>query len=301
MVRPVAESANGKVALCVFFVALLAGVSFGATLPPVAADKHFVWRVTDLGVPFFLVGSIHNLTARDYPLPKIYQSALTNSQRILFEYDPRQRDALARRFQEVAKYPDGQDLENQIHPGTVGLLKKNAWRFRIKFEEVRHYRPWAIALRMLAEQGPLGPSGPRSMDGYLSTEARRAGKELAGLETVDEHIAFWREMLERDGENLLLYALTREKRVGALFDRTRAAWKRGDVAALSATNARLRQANPGIAQKLLDRRNARWVERIEAEMKSGKATAIVAGAGHFSGPRSVIELLRERGYRLEQL
>ena len=38
-----------------------------------------------------------------------------------------------------------------------------------------------------------------------------------------------------------------------------------------------------------------------AELKTGKPTAIVAGALHFSGPRSVIALLQKRGYLIEQL
>nr|MBA3608593.1 TraB/GumN family protein [Chthoniobacterales bacterium] len=59
--------------------------------------------------------------------------------------------------------------------------------------------------------------------------------------------------------------------------------------------------NPGYAQKLLDRRNLRWVDRIEAEMKTGKPTAIVAGAGHFTGERGVIALLQKRGYEIERL
>jgi len=291
----------GPRASAAFLAALVATASSSVTAAPPPPEKHFVWQVTDLPVPFYLVGSIHNLAARDYPLPNVYRRALTNSQRLLFEYNPRERDALTRKFGEVAKYPAGQDIQSEIRPATLGLLKKNAWRFRMKFDQMRRYRPWAIALLLLAEQGPLGAGSPRGMDSYLSTQAQRSGKEVAGLETVDEHVAFWREMLERDGENLLLYTLTREKALGLLFDKTRDAWKRGDVAALSAANARLRRANPGIAQKLLDRRNARWVARIEAEMKTGKPTAIVAGAGHFSGRRSVIELLRERGYRIEQL
>lgn len=270
----------------------------GAPLPP---EKHFVWRVTSLAVPFYLVGSIHNLTEQDYPLPEVYRNALTNSQRLLFESSPLEHGALARKFREIARYPAGQDLEGRVHPSVLGLLKKNGWRFRMKFDQLRHYRPWAIALLLLAERGPVGASSPQSMDSYLSRQAQRSGKEVAGLETVDEHVAFWRDMLEHDGENLLLYTLTREQAVGTLFDKTRAAWKRGDLAALAATNARLRQANPGIAQKLLDRRNVRWVARIEAEMKTGKPTAVVAGAGHFSGPGSVIALLQKRGYRIEQL
>ena len=77
------------------------------------------------------------------------------------------------------------------------------------------------------------------------------------------------------------------------FDETRAAWKRGDIAALSETNASLRRGDRQTAQRLLDRRNLRWLPRIEAEMKTETPTAIVAGAGHFSGAaqcyRSVAE------------
>lgn len=291
----------GRATQLVFLAALLGAATISAKPEPRTAEKHFVWRVTNVAAPFYLVGSIHNLMARDYPLPPVYRRPLAESQRLVFEYNPRRRDALTRQFREVARYPAGQDISGEIRPATLALLKRNSWRFRMPFEEMRHFRPWALALRLLAEQGPVGPSSPRSMDTYLSSQARRARKEVAGLETVDEHVAFWRDMLERDGENLLLYTLTREKAVGDLFDETRGAWKRGDVAGLSAANARLRQANPGIAQKLLERRNVKWVTRIEAEMKTGKPTAIVAGAGHFSGPRGVVELLQKRGYKIEQL
>jgi uncharacterized protein YbaP (TraB family) len=268
---------------------------------PGTSAQHFVWRVTNASEPFYLVGSIHNLTTQDYPLPPIYETALAKSKRVVFEFNPHQRDRLERKFREIGRYPAGQDIETVESPRTIALLKKNVWRFGLRFDALRHLRPWAIALRLLSGQGPVGPSTARSMDSYLSMEASRAGKELAGLETVDEHVAFWQQMLERDGENLLLYALTQEAKVGRLFEKTRDAWKRGDLAALSATNARLHRANPGIAQKLLDRRNAQWVTRIEAEIKSGKATTIVAGAGHFSGPHSVIALLRARGYRIQRL
>lgn len=280
---------------------LLVALTSGATAAPAPAGKQFVWRVKNLPTPFYLVGSMHNLAPRDYPLPAVYQTALTTSRRLVFEHDPRQAALLARKFREAARYPRGQSIESEVRPATLALLRKNAWRSRLTFEQMRRLRPWAIALHLLAARGPLGSDHVGSMDSRLSTQARRTGKELAGLETTDEHIAFWREMLERDGENLLLYTLTREEKVDALFEKTRAAWQRGDVAVLTAANARLRQANPGYAQKLLDRRNLRWVDRIEAEMKTGKPTAIVAGAGHFIGERGVIALLQKRGYEIERL
>lgn len=276
-----------------------AAAAFGTPTPP--PGKHFVWRVTSAPAPFYLVGSFHSLTREDYPLPDAYRSAFAQAKRLLFEYDLKRRDTLAQRFQEAALCPSGRDIESELRPETLALLRKNLWRFGLKFDQVKRYRPWAIALRILAQQGPLGPTGSLSMEMRLVSQARRSGKEIAGLETIDEHVAFWREMLERDSENLLAYILTRDKTVTDLFARTRDAWMRGDVGALSATNANLRQANPGIAQRLLDRRNRRWVDRIEAEMKTGKPTAIVAGAGHFSGPGSVIAILEKHGYKIEQL
>lgn len=268
-----------------------------ATPPP----RHFVWRVNGLPAPFYLIGSLHSLPPEDYPLPEPYRRALGQARRFVFEYSPQQRETLMRKFREAARYPSGLDIENDVRPNTVALLRKNLWKYALSFDQARHYRPWAIALQLLSKRGPLGPSYPRSMENTLISEARRSGKEMAGLETVDEHIAFWREMLERDGENLLIYTLIHDDQVGGLFARTQEAWKSGNVTALAATNLGLHRANVGIAERLLDRRNTKWVERIEVEMKTGKPTAIIAGASHFSGPQSVIALLRQRGHAIEQL
>jgi len=268
-----------------------------ATSPP----RHFVWRVNGLAAPFYLVGSLHSLRPEDYPLPEPYRRALGQARRFVFEYNPQQRETLLRKFREAARYPSGLDIERDVRPNTVALLRKNLWKFGLTFDQVRHYRPWAIALHLLNKRGPLGPSHPRSMENTLISEARPSGKEMAGLETVDEHIAFWREMLERDGENLLTYTLTHNDQVGDLLAQTQAAWKSGDVTTLAATNLGLHRANGGVAEGLLDRRNTKWVDRIEAEMKTGKPTAIIAGAAHFSGPQGVIALLRQRGHKIEQL
>ena len=126
-------------------------------------------------------------------------------------------------------------------------------------------------------------------------------KETRGLETVDQHVAFWKNMLQLDGESVLVATILRGQQISAHFNETRAAWKNGDVGALSATTESLREKNRRVAQRLFDQRNRRWLPRIEAEMKTGIPTSIVAGAGHFSGTNSVIDLLQKRGYKIEQL
>ena len=64
-----------------------------------------------------------------------------------------------------------------------------------------------------------------------------------------------------------------------------------------AGDARFRRKARWIAVRFVDERNRKWVPRIKVELKSGKPTAIVAGALHVSGPKSIVRLLEKRGYK----
>ena len=283
------------------FNAVLALLLFPISISGAEPAKHCVWRVTNVAAPFYLVGSFHNLRGNDYPLATIYRKALADSKRLVFEYDPAQRDLFAAKFRAAGQCPPGTDIRNEIHPQTLALLTRYLSTHHIHFDDVKDLRPWALALRIWSRRTYATAVGTRAVDDYLSYEARRLGKETRGLETVDQHVAFWKNMLQLDGESVLLATILRGQQISAHFNETRAAWKNGDVGALSATTESLREKNRQVAQRLFDQRNRRWLPRIEAEMKTGIPTAIVAGAGHFSGANSVIDLLQKRGYKIEQL
>jgi hypothetical protein len=139
------------------------------------------------------------------------------------------------------------------------------------------------------------------LDNYFVDHAKIVGKEIGGLESVDEHVAVLGGLSDRDGEFMLRDALTQPTDGQKEFSSMYKAWRRGDTSALWAGDARLRNQAPRIAARLVEDRNVKWVPRIEAELKTGKPTAIVAGALHFAGPRGVIALLQKRGYQIEQL
>jgi len=74
-----------------------------------ALPRCCVWRVTNAKAPFYLVGSIHTLTKKDYPLPVAYEIALRDSRRLLFEFDPTRHAEFEKKFVAAAKYPRGQE------------------------------------------------------------------------------------------------------------------------------------------------------------------------------------------------
>ena len=297
------------IALALLAVAPLSAI---AVSPAHKLPKSCVWRVTNAKAPFYLVGSIHALSKSDYPLPSPYEIALRNSKRFVFEFDPNRHAEFERKFEAAAKYPAGQDIRSKIGPELLAWLRQNILTVKADsrrrkrgevagFDSELRYKPWWIAQHLSAPASYSKSSASHGLDNYFVDHAKTAGKEIGGLESVDEHVAVMGGLSDRDSEFMLRDALTRPTDGAKDFSRMYKAWRRGDTAALWAGDARLRNEAPTIAARLVENRNVKWVSRIEAELKTGKPTAIVAGALHFSGPRSVIALLQKRGYEIEQL
>ena len=303
------------------FSGCLIALIIALTLMPVAMDaapksKEFpkccVWRVTNAKAPFYLVGSIHALSRKDYPLPKPYGVALNDSTRFLFEFDPTQHAEFQKKFEAAAKYPRGQDIRSKISPELLAWLRENIFTMMpdarggegerlASFDTQLRYKPWWIAQHLAAPASYSKASASHGLDNYFVDHALKMGKEIGGLESVNEHVAVMGGLSDRDGEFMLQDALTQPDNGDNESGRMYKAWRKGDTNALWAGDAPLRAKAPRIAARFVDDRNVKWIPRIEAELKTGKPTAVVAGALHFSGPRSVIALLQKRGYVIEQL
>jgi uncharacterized protein len=274
--------------------------------------KCCVWRVTNAKAPFYLVGSIHALSKNDYPLQAPYELALRDSKRFLFEFDPKRHVEFERKFEAAGKYPPGQDIRSKIQPDLLAWLRRNVLtvnpdQLRGRHERVGNfnsqlsYKPWWIAQHLVGPVTYSKTSLSHGLDNYFVDRACREKKEIAGLESVDEHVAVMGGLSDRDSEFILRDALDQPRNAEKEFSRMHKAWRKGDTDALWAGDSRLRTQAPWIAARFVDDRNIKWIPRIEAELKRGKPTAIVAGALHFAGPNSVIKLLEKHGYKVEQL
>lgn len=309
MFLPARRSSGVRIALALLGIAPLSAI---AVSPAHKSPKSCVWRVTNTKAPFYLVGSIHALSKSDYPLPSAYEIALKDSKRFVFEFDPNHGAEFERKFEAAAKYPPGTDIRSKIDPQLLAWLCKNiltvkAEPRRGKREQVARfnselcYKPWWIAQHLAAPTSYSKSSASHGLDNYFVDHAKMVGKEIGGLESVDEHVAVLGGLSDRDSEFMLRDALTQPADGQKEFSKMYKAWRRGDIAALWAGDTRLRNEAPRIAARLVEDRNVKWVPRIEAELKTGKPTAIVAGALHFAGPRGVIALLQKRGYQIDQL
>ena len=91
---------------CFRITLLLIGSTLLFAIPARAAHrpaKCCVWRVTNAKAPFYLVGSIHALSKKDYPLPAPYEIALRDSRRFLLEFDPNRHVEFEKKFEAAGK------------------------------------------------------------------------------------------------------------------------------------------------------------------------------------------------------
>jgi uncharacterized protein YbaP (TraB family) len=58
---------------------------------------------------------------------------------------------------------------------------------------------------------------------------------------------------------------------------------------------------PAIFKTFLTDRNERWVPKIEDLLRSGQNVFVVVGAGHLVGTNGVVELLKKKGFAVQQL
>src|SRR5262245_58181778 len=79
------------------------------------------------------------------------------------------------------------------------------------------------------------------------------------------------------------------------------AWSTGREKELDRLLLESFQEFPDVYAKLISERNRSWLPKIESYLRVAKKTLVVVGAAHLVGRDGVVELLRRKGYSVEQL
>lgn len=291
-----------KLARFIFIPALSLVISSSVPAAPApiksGGGKHCLWQVTNAKAPFYLLGSIHQLRDTDYPLPGVMEQAINQSQVFYFEIDPNRMDDFHRKLDAGSRLAHGVEIKSKVHPQTWNYLRTTARGGN--FDWV-HMKAWAIAHYVLDYPVKDHLSSKFGIDNYIVRKAEARGCSMRGLESPDAHAAPWTAMNDVESEAYLLQAIVYADHHDAEMRDMITAWKTGNTDRLAALDYPTVREAPALNSRFLEWRNAKWIPVIENAIKSGKPTVIVAGAAHFSGPNSVIAMLRAHGYQIQQL
>lgn len=286
--------------LVLFLVAGLA--SFDET--GAQQQKNFLWRARAGSATVYLFGSVHLLKQSVYPLSPVIERAFDQSGILVVEAnvnDPAAADPLkllARAF-----YPEGDSLDRHVSRQTYRLIEGEAANLGLPLQLVNGQRPWFLALTFEAmELMKLGFDPRYGVESHFFAKAQ--GKKILELESVDEQVALLSGFSDSEQEAFLLYTLKDLEALATEADELVRAWKAGDAKGIEALVARTARNEPSLApvlRKLLDERNKAMVSKIEGYLRTGQTYFVVVGAGHLVGEKGIVNALKMRGYRIEQL
>jgi uncharacterized protein YbaP (TraB family) len=162
-------------------------------------------------------------------------------------------------------------------------------------------KPWFVALTMMAIKfQQLGLDPNLGVDRYLAARAKDGGKPTSGLETFEFQVTLLDQLSKRDQELMLRETVAEMDQLDQNFNQIVQSWLKGDSASLEALLLASMREYPDLYQKIIVDRNRRWLPQIEKMIEQGEGAMVVVGAAHLVGQDGVIEMLKTRGYRLEQ-
>ena len=285
-------------------LALLALIAWSASSRAVVAqEKSLLWQVSRDEKSIFLLGSIHYLRKENYPLNPAILNAFDASKRLVLEIDLNSTSAESaqRVTLEKAIYRDGTSLAQNISEETYRLAARRANELGLDMRILNPMKPWFAALTMVAiKLQQMGLDSRFGVDRYLAERAKGSGKPTAGLETLEFQLSLFDQLSNREQEMMLRETVGELERLDKDINDIVKSWFKGDGEQLAGLMLGGMREYPELYQKILVERNRRWVGEIERLVQQGSGAMVVVGAAHLLGKDSVVEMLREKGYGVEQ-
>ncbi len=249
------------------------------------------------------MGSLHVLKSSAYPLAAEIDRAYASSQKLVFETDigAMMEPDIQAKMMKLGVYPEGQDLFQNISETTRKNLEEKLQDLGLPPAYFSRFKPWFLAVTLTTlELQRLGFNPLYGIDLHFYTKARADEKELAYLESVEYQLNLLGKMNAQDQKSFLAQTLKDLDISAQLADDMMTAWQHGEADDLYELLFESFEDHPGIEDRLLTRRNKDWLPQIEKMLKTPKITMVIVGAGHLIGPEGLVELLKQKGYKIKQ-
>ena len=270
------------------------------------SGRLFLWKATSKTNTVYLLGSIHVATEDMYPLPDEIQKAFAASKALAVEVDLTKVDpaAMQTAMMEKGVYPPGDTISRHVPRDTLDKLRAYLKGKGLPAAAMEQFRPWALAVTItMLEVQALGYKTELGIDKHFMDQA--GGRRIIELESAQEQLALLGGFPEKLEAEFLASTLDNAARTKELIGQTVAFWKAGDAEGLEQLvitgPLKERPDLKGVYAKMFDERNGVMAKKIEAFLRAKEPHFVVVGAGHLIGDKGIVNLLKKRGFKVEQV
>lgn len=284
---------------------LVAAVMVVPPAPAWAAERSVVWSVQGEHNTVYLFGSIHVLRPGDVGLPRTAEEAYDDAEQLVMEIDmddPAVADptVMAAQMQRYAQLPAGQSLQSVLgadYPAVATHLREAGLDPAL----LDGFAPWFVGMMALQlEIARRGFDPAHGIEQQVTDRAVADRKPIRGLETPADQFAVLAGLSLPEQKRFLLMALEETEQTDARLDQLLTAWRGGDTVTLARVLTEEFEEFPELYRPLTEERNRAWVEQLADLLDDRDDYLVVVGALHLVGRNSVVDLLRQRGYRVTQ-
>ncbi|MBI4720523.1 MAG: TraB/GumN family protein [Chitinivibrionia bacterium] len=286
------------VSMCVLALVLSAFAQPGTTVATTS-----LWRISSAKNSVHVLGSIHLLTADDYPLDSRMEKAFDEADIVVFEtdLDSVQSSAIQRLILSNAVYEKGKTLKSELSDSMYALAFKQFQDIGLDLNQFDSIKPWFAALTLaVTELQKMGFDFERGVDKYFFEKAAAQQKPVGALETASYQAKLFISMSDAEQERFLFQTLDQMDDIEQYMKAIVTAWKKGDCDELNATLNKSFEDYPDLQRKFLVQRNENWLPQVEAYLKDGKKCLFIVGEAHLCGENGLLEMLARKGYAVEQ-
>ena len=269
-----------------------------------AETNNFLWKVRSKTSTAYILGSIHFMKKEHYPLNKTIEDAFNKSEVLAVEANVNDISKIdIQKVLGTAFYTGDDSLEKHISGDTFRLLKTKFESLGFPLWIINKQKPWFLALTLVSLELMKNGYDPQyGLDMYFLSKANN--KKIKELESIDYQINLLSEFSDREQEAFLLYSIKNSENLSKDTDDIIKAWREGNASKLESiiiNSFKNYNGMTSVYRKLVSERNEKMALRIEKYLESNETHFIIVGAGHLVGRGGIIELLKNKGYIVEQM
>lgn len=268
-----------------------------------ASAQSSVWKVSKNNDVVYLGGTIHILPVSEFPLPIEFTDVYGITDSIVLETKlPEPTDTHFQvQMMKKMSYENGKKLTNVLSKSTYQQLKEYIAGHGANLKDLSGFKPGFIAAMMAMMEAQRSNIAGEGVDVYFNKLALQDHKSITYLETTAFQLDMLSNMGLGDEDNFIKNNLNQMKDFKVMFNQLVGAWRVGDDKKLAEFFIDAMKEDPKTFKQLITERNKSWIPQIEKMFGDNDKEFVLIGAGHLVGDKSVLALLRAKGFRVEQV
>ena len=270
-------------------------------------ERHplFLWRFVSNTSTIYIAGSLHLLKEGLYPLPKQYEQAFNQSNKLVLEINTDQLSPteIYAKTQTAARLTDQRYLRESFSAQDYSRLAQAAALYGVPLQALQPYKP-AMVYTQLSLMGfvALGYEPDLGVEEYFSKN--KAPQDILQLESFDLQLSFLFAQSMETQIAVLMDTVEQLDEIETVASRLVQAWATGDdktMASLIAEQNGDSKLLNDFSRQLLDDRNEGMSKKITSYLNTNESYFVLVGAAHLAGPNSIIKLLEKNGIYGERI